>query len=189
MSLKICEKCGGEIGKDEDICPYCGTDLKDRKQMDMSNTKPEMKKNKTSDVEFAGIGWRFLAWIIDMAVLYFIYFWLLIPYFLWRIIIRYWFVIGVSYYLLWYLISLLYFWILESIIGQTLGKLLLGLRTVDEDTFEKSSFIQNLINCILKCWFSCLIDFVIGVIKNSDDPQKRKRIMQNASHTVVIKIT
>lgn len=189
MSLEICEKCGGKIGKDEDICPYCGTDLKDRKQMNKSNTKPEMKENKPSDVEFADIGWRFLAWIIDFLVISAIYLFLLIPYYLWRIILRYWFVIGVSYYLIWYLICLLYFLILESILGQTLGKLLLGLRTVDEETFEKPSFIQNLKNCCLKCWFTCLIDFIIGVKKNSDDPQKRKRIMQNVSHTVVIKIT
>ena len=158
----------------------------------MSNTKPEMKENKPSDVEFAEIGWRVLAWIIDMVILYFLYFWLLVPFYLWRIIIRFrFFAYGslLTFYILYYLISLLYFWILESILGQTLGKLLLGLKTVDEETFEKPSFIQNLKNCCLKCWLFCLIDFIIGVKKNSDDPQKRKRIMQNVSHTVVIKIT
>ena len=80
---------------------------------------------------------------------------------------------------------------LESINGQTFGKLLLGLKTVDEDTFEVSFYMKNLINCFLKCFWLILIliDLVIGAIRISNDPQNRIRIMQKISHTVVIKKT
>jgi len=157
----------------------------------MSNTKPEIQKNKPSDVEFADIGRRMFSWIIDMVLIIVLYLILQI-FFLRRIIFRwglFWFVI--LSWIFQYLIGLLYFWILESINGKTLGKLFVGIRTVDEDTFEVSSYIKNLKNCILKCFWhiTILIDLVIGAIKISNDPQNRIRIMQKVSHTVVIKTT
>jgi len=150
----------------------------------MPDIKPMIRKYKPSDVEFAEISWRILAWIIDFVIILLIT-WLLMILFFWRIEIPFVFV----FQILAYLIGLFYFCLLESINGQTLGKLIVGLRTVDEDTFKVSTFIENLKNCILKChWLFCLIDFIIGVTQNSGDLKKRKRIMQNVSHTVVIKI-
>ena len=149
----------------------------------MSKTKPMIRKKKPSDIEFAEIGFRILAWIIDIPVIYIIA-WLLMFLFFWRTDILFYLVL----HTLAYLIGLFYFCVLESINGQTLGKLIVGLKTVDEDTFEVSTITENLKNCILKChWLFCLIDFIIGVIQNSGDPKKRMRIMQNASHTVVIR--
>ena len=158
----------------------------------MSNTKPEIQKNKPSDVEFyefADIGRRILAYIIDALVVYAIY-WILVSFFLWRIFLRTG-LYGLLTLILWYLIALFYFWLLESINGQTLGKLFVGVRTVHEDTFEVASYTKNLKNCFLKCfWYGpILIDLVIGAIKISNDPQNRLRIMQKVSHTVVIKKT
>jgi len=149
----------------------------------MSKTKPEMRKIKPSDVEFAEIGWRILAWIIDIVAIYIIA-WLLMFLFFWSIEILFYVILNI----LAYLIGLFYFCLLESINGQTLGKLIFGLRTVDEDTFEVSSFIENLKNCIFKChWFPCIMDLIIGIFKNSEDPKKKLRIMQNLSNTCVIR--
>ena len=156
----------------------------------MSNTKPEIKENKPSDVEFAEISMRILAWIIDVVVSWVIYFGVM-HFLLYRLLLSTGFYMILST-IVWYLVSLFYFWLLESINGQTLGKLIAGIRTVDEDTLEVSSFTKNLKNCFLKCfWFTLLIviDLVIGAIKISNDPQNRIRIMQKVSHTVVIKTT
>ncbi|TFF98536.1 MAG: RDD family protein [Promethearchaeota archaeon] len=149
----------------------------------MPDTKPMIRKNKPSDIEFAEIGWRILAWIIDFVIILLIT-WLLMILFFWRTEIPFAFV----FQILAYLIGLFYFSLLESINGQTLGKLIVGLRTVDEDTFEVSSFTENLKNCILKChWFPCIIDLIIGIFKNSEDMEKKLRIMQNFSNTCVIR--
>ncbi len=150
----------------------------------MSKTKPMIRKNKPSDVEFARIGLRILAWIIDIIIIYIIA-WVLLFLFFWSIEIPFFIILNT----LAYLIGLFYFCLLESINGQTLGKLIVGLRTVDEDTFEVSSFTENLKNCILKChWFPCIIDLIIGIFKNSENMEKKLRIMQNFSNTCVIRI-
>ena len=149
----------------------------------MPDIKPMIRKYKPSDVEFAEISWRILAWIIDFVIILLIT-WLLMILFFWRIEIPFVFV----FQILAYLIGLFYFCLLESINGQTIGKLIVRLRTVDEDTFEVSSFTENLKNCILKChWFPCIIDLIIGIFKNSEDMKKKLRIMQNLSNTCVIR--
>ena len=149
----------------------------------MPDIKPMIRKYKPSDVEFAEISWRILAWIIDFVIILLIT-WLLMILFFWRIEIPFVFV----FQILAYLIGLFYFCLLESINGQTIGKLIVRLRTVDEDTFEVSSFTENLKNCILKChWLPCIIDLIIGIFKNYDDQKKKLRIMQNLSKTCVIR--
>jgi len=86
-----------------------------------------------------------------------------------------------------WLIGFLYFWLMETYNkGQTLGKAALSLRTVDEKTLESSTVGSYAINNLLKGGALLIIDFIVGIIKNSGEPEKRLRIMQNASKTVVI---
>ena len=141
------------------------------------------EKKSNRHMEYAKAGRRIGAWVIDIVIILIITN-LLMTLFFWTIDIPFYFIFQIVAYL----IGLFYFCVLESINGQTLGKLIVRLRTVDEDTLEVCNFIDNLKNCILKChWLLCLLDFVIGIIKNSDDPKKRIRLMQNISNTVVIK--
>ncbi|MFX1393646.1 MAG: RDD family protein [Promethearchaeota archaeon] len=141
------------------------------------------EKKSNRHVEYAETGRRIGAWVIDIVIILLITN-ILMFFFFWATDIPFYFVFQIVAYL----IGLFYFSVLESINGQTLGKLIVGLRTVDEDTFEVSTFMENLKNCILKChWLFCLVDFVIGIIKNPDNPKKKIRLMQNISNTVVIK--
>ena len=81
----------------------------------------------------------------------------------------------------------LYFWLMETLNkGQTIGKLALSLRTVDEKTFGQTTTGKYALNSLLKGGAFLIIDFIIGIIKNSGEPEKRLRIMQNVSETVVI---
>ncbi len=140
-------------------------------------------KPKPSDVEYADIGLRILSWIIDELLIFAIANILMLIF--WTQEILFWILIN----LFAYLIGFFYFFILESYNnGKTIGKWLLHLRTVNEETFQSTSKKDCLINCLLKShWLPCTIDFVLGTIKNLGEPQKRFRIMQNASKTVVIK--
>lgn len=134
--------------------------------------------------QYADFGIRLIAWIIDMIIVLIIT-WILMLVFFYRTVILFAF----TFHLIAYFIGFLYFFLFEAFVnGQTLGKLIFGLKTVDEDTFQPSSTKNCLINCLLKChWLSGFIDLIIGLINNYGEPEKRFRIMENASQTFVIK--
>ncbi len=141
------------------------------------------RKVKTSEVEYAEIGLRILSWIIDEFLIFGIA-WFLFYIIFWRINIPFWILLNIIAYL----IGFFYFFIFETYNGKTLGKMLFQFRTVNEDTIQSTSTKDSLINCLLKGhWLPCTIDFVLGTIKNLGEQQKRFRIMQNISKTVVIK--
>jgi uncharacterized RDD family membrane protein YckC len=86
-----------------------------------------------------------------------------------------------------FLIAFLYFWGLESFnSGQTIGKLALKLRTVDEYSLQPATPGNLVVNNLSRGWW-IILDFLIGIIANSGDEKKRLRILQNLSKTVVIK--
>jgi uncharacterized RDD family membrane protein YckC len=197
MDIKYCPKCGGELEADAKFCNFCGADLRERISKEqiqtpiaiqtppkqqvstpISQAAPISERQLPSGVEYASLGSRFVALIIDAIIIGIIY--------------------GVlTYRLPWYLsniigygIALFYFWILEAYNkGQTLGKMALSLRTVNAQTLDTAGTGEYLINNLLKSHFVLfLVDFFIGILVNSGDPQKKRRFMQNASNTVVIKV-
>ena len=86
-----------------------------------------------------------------------------------------------------YIIGFIYFWGMESFnVGQTLGKMAMKLRTVDANTFQVADSRKNAINNLAKPSGFLILDFIIGLISNSGDPQKRIRILQSISETAVI---
>ena len=86
-----------------------------------------------------------------------------------------------------FIFGFLYHWGLETYNkGQTLGKMALNIRTVDEKTLKLASSSNYAVNNILKGSPLLILDFIIGVLKNSGDSKNRIRIMQNMSETVVI---
>ena len=197
MSLKFCPKCGGELPKDEDFCPFCGADLKERKSMETKiapstretvvSTKvpsaiPEergkpKKKVEASD-QYADFLHRLAAWLIDLVMLIVICF--VVAIFLNRL--------GWPLIFIFVLIVFLYYWILEVVNnGQTVGKMALKLRTVDAKTLDAATAVNYLINNLLKCNPLLILDLFLGILVNINDPMKRKRIMQNASGTIVVR--
>lgn len=83
----------------------------------------------------------------------------------------------------------MYFFLLEAYNkGQTIGKMALGLRTVDEESLAIATPDKYVINNLLRGTGFKIFDFIIGILVNSGDEKKRLRIMQNISKTVVIKV-
>ncbi len=193
MSLKFCPKCGYKLELDATFCQGCGVDLRSR--IDISQTISEKQTVsegviKNEVVEYADFFPRLIAFIIDGIIITLIsssLSWaIFVPWIPFNIFDPFggmWFV---SFPFNW-LIGFLYFWLLETYNnGQTVGKIALGLRTVDEKTLNPASPGNYAINNLLKPSGLLLLDFIIGVMNNSEDPKKRLRIMQNISETVVI---
>jgi uncharacterized RDD family membrane protein YckC len=183
MVLKYCPTCGSEIEPDGKFCNSCGADLGERtpieaKEPQNSQVKTESATNTdSSKVIYANFGERLVAWLIDFVLVAVI-----------SIIL---FSIGEWFFaiIIGYVLALLYFWLLEAFNnGQTVGKMAMKLRTVNEKTLEVAEPLDYLINNILKSNIGLLIiDVIVGLISNSEDPKNRIRIMQDASNTVVIK--
>ena len=195
MVVKYCPNCGGELDTDAKFCNYCGADIgidkpietKEPQKSIVSSPTPSSqtqqskvvsdKETDSSKVIYANFGERLVAWIIDfvlVAVTSIILF--SIGEWLFAIIIG-------------YVIALLYFFLLEAFNnGQTIGKMAMKLRTVNVENLEVAEPVDYLVNNILKSNLGLLIiDLIVGLISNSDDPKNRIRIMQDASNTVVIK--
>ena len=86
-----------------------------------------------------------------------------------------------------FLVGFLYHWGLEAHNkGQTLGKMALNIRTVDEHTLQLASPSNYAVNNIFKGSGLIIIDLLIGLFKYSGDPKNRVRVMQSISETVVI---
>jgi len=195
MTLNYCPKCGAEVDSDTTFCSTCGADIRELTVKEPSEppktliTTPQPQTNndksgsapvadqKTSKGSNYGDFWeRFVALIIDAAILGII-----------SILLFF----NINWYianLLSFLIALLYFWLLETYNkGQTVGKMAMKLRTVNEETLEVASIGDYLLNNLLKSHLiGLIIDFIIGLIVNSGDPKNKFRIMENASKTVVI---
>jgi uncharacterized RDD family membrane protein YckC len=111
-------------------------------------------KKLPSKYLYADFGIRLIAWIVDI-VLVLLVTWIIMLALFYRTVILFAF----TFHLIAYFIGFLYFFLLETFLnGQTLGKLIFGLKTVDEDTFQTPSMKNCLINILLKChWLSGLI--------------------------------
>jgi uncharacterized RDD family membrane protein YckC len=181
LSSKFCSKCGNELEPNATFCPSCGTDLKE------SSPKPKISQ---SNVEYASFGSRLVAIIIDSIIigiigssLSFIVFISWIPFNIFDPFGGWWYV---NFPWNW-MLGFLYYWGMETYNkGQTVGKMAMKIRTVDEKTLGLAATKSYAINNIFKSSPFLLLDFLIGIIKNSGDPKRRIRIMQNVSETVVI---
>ncbi|MFW9819272.1 MAG: RDD family protein [Candidatus Thorarchaeota archaeon] len=181
MSIKFCPKCGNELEPNATFCPFCGTDL---------GIEEEEIKIDSTKVEYAGFWNRFIALIIDTIIISLIgstisliIFVSWIPFNIFDPLGGWW---TVSFPFDW-LLGFLYYWGLEAgKNGQTVGKMAMKIRTVDENTLSLSSSRNYAINNIFKSSPFLIIDFLIGIIKNSGDSKRRIRVMQNISETVVI---
>ena len=196
MSLKFCPKCGNELETDALFCPSCGADLRKKKDtskvetISITSQTPTQPKASLEGVEYAGFVTRLIALIIDSIIIGIIGSLLSLIFFMWWIPFNIYDPLGgwwtVSFPFDW-LIGFLYQWGLESSNnGQTVGKMALKIRTVDEKTLQLASTSNYAINNIFKSSPFLILDLIFGLIKNSGDPKQRIRIMQNISETVVI---
>jgi len=188
MALKFCPKCGNELEPDASFCDACGAKLTERKETTSASTT-SAPTLKSESVIYAPFLKRLIAIILDGIIIGLIgssfTFLLINPWY--RInffdpIGAWWFTMPFDWF-----IGFLYFWGLETYNnGQTLGKMLFNIRTVDENTLDQATSSNYAVNNLLKPSGLLIIDFLIGLFKNSGDPKNRIRIMQNISETVVI---
>lgn len=144
-------------------------------------------------IEHADVLFRFVAWIIDIILIFIIS---NIIFSFIRPIENFW-TIPFSYIdpPFWWIansiqfaIGFLYYWLLESFNnGQTLGKMALKLRTVNENTLQVASSKSYALNNVFKGSVLLVIDVLIGFFTSYDNEKKKIRIMQNISKTIVIK--
>jgi len=195
MSLKFCPKCGNKVEPGSTYCESCGAEVTSKTRIPDEIT-PKIKqiaqepKVKSESVIYAEFLTRIIALIFDSIIIGMIG-----SFFTW-IIINPWFPVNFfdPFAGWWFtfpfdwLTGFLYHWLMETHNnGQTLGKMALNIRTVDEKTLGKANSRNLALNNLFKSSPFLILDFIMGVVKNPKvDPKKRKRIMQNISETVVV---
>lgn len=145
-----------------------------------------MMNTFNSRIKYADPIPRLVAWLVDMAVVFFLVMVIMalseaflgIPFGSMEII----------YFEIWLVLLLWGIGTAYGVVtgGQTFGKLLWNMRTIGENG-EKASRTSLLLDNLLKFSPLVAIDFLGGVLKNAGDMKKRIRLMQGISKTVVIK--
>jgi len=189
MALKFCPKCGNKLETDSSFCDACGADLTEKKKNAETSTpvvsEPiQESKLKPETNNYADFIPRLVAIIIDGIIISIIGWLILLP-INFNPLRMFW-----QSYFVNYAIGFLYYFLLDAFNkGQTLGKAALKLRTVDEKTFKPTTPDKYALNNLLKAGsFLLFIDFIVGILMNSGKPERRLRLMQNVSETVVISI-
>ena len=194
MSLKFCSKCGNKLEPEASFCDSCGAEVTSKTGIP-DEISPKIKqiaqepKGKQESVIYAELLTRVIALIFDSIIIGLIgsfFTWILItPFFLINFfdpLAAWWFTFPFDW-----LTGFLYHWLMETHNnGQTLGKMALNIRTVDEKTLGQANSRNLALSNLFKSSPFLVLDFIIGVFKNPQDPKKRKRIMQNISETVVV---
>ena len=194
MSLKFCPKCGNKLEPDASFCNTCGADVKVRETTVQISTTQTIKSSQTplaqpETVIYANFLKRLIALFFDSIIIGAIgsvFSWFLFASWLPINILDplggFWYSVPFDF-----IFGFLYHWGLETYNkGQTLGKMALNIRTVDEKTLKLASSSHYAVNNLLKGSPLLILDFLIGYLKNSGDPKNRIRILQNVSETVVI---
>jgi len=194
MSVKFCPKCGNKLEPETSFCDSCGADIRSKTGIP-DETSPKIKqtaqepKTKQESVIYAELLTRIIALIFDSIIIGLIgsfFTWIIINPFIFVTLFdplgAWWFTFPFDW-----LIGFLYHWLMETHNnGQTLGKMALKIRTVDEKTLGQATSGNLALSNLFKSSPFLILDFIIGVYKNPNDPKKRKRFMQNISETVVV---
>lgn len=172
MSINFCPKCGSKIESQSQICDQCGADLSSR----ITNGKEKP--------EFANLTQRSFAWFLDMMIILLI----VVPLSLY---LNFgYFYIYTNVYL--FIIGFFYFFLFEFCNkGQTIGKYLLKIHSIDEKSFKKAKLTQYFLNNVTKATPFLMIDVLLGLLVNyrSDTVTKTHiRITQNLSEISVVKL-
>jgi len=197
MSVQhFCPSCGSKTNPNSEFCEACGLELFSNKHEDSktqenkySQDNNEVKSNSYKKIKYASDGDRLVAYIID-GILFSVIgsFFGLIMGFPWDIDLvstlwnNSWPVVGVSF---------LYLFLFEAFNnGQTLGKMVLKIQTVDENTLGKITTKQAALHTIGKLFLP--LDVIIGLISRdkavSQMEKNQVRFSQKFSHTSVISL-
>ncbi len=197
MSVQhFCPSCGSKTNLNSEFCESCGLELFSNESLDdkfsESNTNQdnnEVKSKGSKPIKYADDGNRLVAYLID-GILFSVIgsFFGLILGTSWNFDLvssmwnNSWPVIGVSF---------LYLFLFEAFNnGQTLGKVIMKIQTVDEKSFGDITHKQAALHTIGKLFLP--LDIIIGLIsrdKSESELEKNQvRFTQKFSHTSVISL-
>jgi len=187
---RYCPSCGKEVKPEARFCPHCGARL--TPTIATVSIKEPTTEIITEHVpgpggfRYASVIYRFVALLIDSIIIAVIYFILalliLFPFGTGLDLPGFHLLFGLPY-LLFFVISFLYFFVQEASTGQTIGKRLMNIRVVMEDGSPctgAAALIRNLLRII-----DGLICYIVGliVILVTD---KHQRIGDILASTIVI---
>lgn len=153
-----CKKCGSEVADDAEYCPSCGAGI------------------NVNELELAGFGERFIAYIIDAMIIGFV-----VGIFAWPV---YWgghhmpfLDLGVNN------IALFLYWTyMEGTTGQSLGKKIMKIKVTDLEG-DPIDISQSMYQALGKA-FLMPLDVIIGVLMYQD---KEQRLFNYLSRTIVVR--
>ena len=176
LALNFCPKCGSKLDENADRCINCGYSLSERTKIQRNDFE-----SHNSSIEYADFLQRALAWLIDIIIVIalssplsmFLNFGSLL-----LLTNTYNFVIG-----------FLYFWLLETFnSGQTLGKLLIKIRTVNEVNLEVADPAMYALNNLTKATGFLVLDVILGILfLKNDQSWQSLRVTQHLAHVVVVR--
>jgi uncharacterized RDD family membrane protein YckC len=153
-----CKKCGSEVAEDAEYCPSCGAGI------------------NVSELELAGFGERFLAFIIDCMIIGFLvgiiaWPWNWMPHHVWFLDI------GLDS------IALFLYWTYtEGTTGQSIGKKIMKIKVTDLEG-EPIDVSKSMYQALGKA-FLMPLDVIIGLLMYQD---KEQRLFNYLSETIVIR--
>ena len=187
--MRYCTKCGTELPEEAKFCPKCGTAV----AVAVEETAPISAQpvpsaaSSAPGLKMAYWGERFVAWLIDVIIVgiaaWILGFFILFPFdftFLpdWLNWIPF-FSLNLNGVLLF-----LYWLFMESVYGQSFGKMVMRIKVTRLDG-SPASVTQAAVESIGKAFF-LILDVLIGWLLY---PRCRQRIFNFLSQTIVVKVT
>ena len=192
--MEYCPKCGARLHSAVEFC-VCGYEITEEERIRRKKEESYIDLKKSVRIPGKGIifarSWeRLIAFIVDMMFITIIGLIISLPFPINRRQTLLGLLIPDFMDLFNWIAGFSYYWLFETYNkGQTIGKKILGLRTVDANSFETTSKEKYAINNLLRgSNLLFLIDLIVGYIANYEIKGNRLRIMQNASNTVVVAI-
>jgi uncharacterized RDD family membrane protein YckC len=192
-----CAQCGTAAVPGAKFCESCGAPLAAASQPveGPAITKPAPTyAAQAVEMQYQGVGIRFVAFIIDAIILGIISSILTAPFT--ASAVSYdaatgAFTLGATYYALigvTFVIELLYFTLLLGLYGKSVGMMLVKIKVVKEESGAKISYVDALVRTILLLIDAIpyFIPYLLGAILiwTSD---KKQRLGDRVAHTVVVK--
>ncbi len=179
--IKFCPKCGLKLESGNvELCPQCGFNFKRRK-----------KFIDESEI-YADFFQRFAAFFIDSIIIS-ILTWIVMSLIHLPIVLTDPISLYSSFYYIWigtffnWVLGFFYCFLMESYNnGQTLGKRVLHIRTVDEESLTIADPDRYALTNIIKTSPFVFIDFLVGVLMSERESNKVLRLFQYLSKTLVI---
>lgn len=192
--MEYCPKCGARLNSVVEFC-VCGYEITEEERIRRKKEESYIDLKKSARIPGKGIifarSWeRLIAFVVDMMFITIIGLVISLPFPINRRQTLLGLLIPDFMDLFNWIAGFSYYWLFETYNkGQTIGKKILGLRTVDANSFETTSKEKYAINNLLRgSNLLFLIDLIVGYIANYEIKGNRLRIMQNASNTVVVAI-